>query len=491
MKRKMWKHLASLALATVLTVGLVPSAQAAVDYTGADLSISGSATGTNGQYNVSYSASLNIANEVSEIVVLVNAARVNENWLEALRFTCYLEDELLKDALTESDLESTSLAITGTDNYVAVSTHPVKTANGVSATYKLTDAAVDELSASTLSAQEVAAILAENMNIAFTGTLTNSEVWNAVGGASTITTTGYILVTYDGTMAGDNGFNTGASKCLAEDTCTTTISPAASGGSSSGSGGGTSKPTYPVEPVDTSNGEVKTTPTRASKGTVVTITVTPDFGYELAALSVIDEDGNELKLTDKGDGKYTFVMPDGEVTVKASFAEIEEQPSDLPFVDVEPNSWYSDAVEYVYENDLMNGTSTTTFSPFVTTSRAMILTILARYDGVDTSTGSTWYEAGAAWAVENGVSDGTNLQADLTREQLVTMLWRYLGSPASEGDLSAYPDSAAVSDWAVDAMIWAVNNQVITGNGVGALNPQGTATRAEMAIILMRVLSEK
>ena len=127
----------------------------------------------------------------------------------------------------------------------------------------------------------------------------------------------------------------------------------------------------------------------------------------------------------------------------------------------------------------MNGTSANTFSPFVTTSRAMMLTILARYDGVDTSTGSTWYEAGAVWAIAEGVSDGTNLEANLTREQLVTMLWRYAGSPVVEGDLADYPDSASVSDWAVNAMIWAVENGVITGNGAGALNPQGTATRAD------------
>ena len=130
-------------------------------------------------------------------------------------------------------------------------------------------------------------------------------------------------------------------------------------------------------------------------------------------------------------------MPAGKVTVKATFTEIVVEPEqpELPFSDVAEQDWFYDAVVYVYENELMNGTSATTFSPSVTTSRAMMLTMLARYDGVDTSTGSTWYEAGAAWAVAEGVSDGTNLEADLTREQLVTMLWRYAGSPMVEKDL--------------------------------------------------------
>ena len=119
-------------------------------------------------------------------------------------------------------------------------------------------------------------------------------------------------------------------------------------------------------------------------------------------------------------------------------------------------------------------------------NRAMVVTVLARYDDVDTTTGNTWYEAGAAWAVENGVSDGTNLGGSITREQLVTMLWRYAGSPEVKGSLSAYPDFASVSDWALDAMIWAVDASIITGNGVGELNPQGTATRVEVATMLAR-----
>lgn len=500
MKRKMWKRLASLALATVLTVGLVPGAQAAVDYDGANLEISGAVTWENGQYTVEYSAELEIYDQQSEIVSLVNVARVNENWLESLRFTCYLEDDLLSDALTENDLEDVSLAITGTNNYVAVSTHPVKTANGVSATYKLTEDAVNALSVSTLSAGAVADILAENMSIAFTGSLTNKEVWNAVGGASTITTTGYILVTYDGTMANDNGFNVDVSKRLAEATCTTTISPTASGGSS---GGGSSRPTYPVEAVDTPNGEVKTTPTRASKGTLVTITVTPDTGYEVASLSVVDEDGNEVEVEDKGNGKYTFTMPASEVSVNVTFAEIVD---DMPFVDVAENDWFYDSVRYVYDNGLMEGTSATTFAPTLTTTRSMVATILWRVEGeaqVDHIMSypdvepNTWYTEAVRWATAEGIMEGYGdgrfgPNDSITREQLATILYRYAKykgyDVSASDDLSAFVDADQTGDWAVDAVKWAVGSGLLNGKDGGRLDPQGIASRAEVATMLMRFM---
>lgn len=496
MKRKMWKRLASMALATVLTVGLIPGAQAAADYSGAVLEIEGSAIGANGQYDVSYSASLKILNETSEIVALVNTARVNENWLESLRFTCYLEDALLKDALTESDLEGVSLEITGTNNYEAVSTNPVKTENGVSATYQLTEGAVERLSDSTLSAEGVADILAEEMNIAFTGTLTNSEVWNAVGGDSTITTTGYVLVTYDETMANDNGFNVDVSKRLAEDTCTTTISPTASGG-------GSSRPTYPVEAVDTPNGEVKTTPTRASKGTLVTITVTPDTGYEVASLSVVDEDGNEVEVEDKGNGKYTFTMPASEVSVNVTFAEIVD---DMPFVDVAENDWFYDSVRYVYDNGLMEGTSATTFAPTLTTTRSMVTTILWRAEGQPQTDNTvsypdveadTWYTEAICWGTEEGIvkgyGDGNFGPNDLiTREQFATILYRYAQykgyDVSASDDLSAFPDADQTGSWAVDAVKWAVGSGLLNGKDGGLLDPLGVASRAEVATILMRFM---
>ena len=157
--------------------------------------------------------------------------------------------------------------------------------------------------------------------------------------------------------------------------------------------------------------------------------------------------------------------------------------------DVAADAWYAADVAAVTQLGLMNGTSATTFSPAMDTTRGMLVTILARYAGVDTSASDPWYAAGQNWAVSVGVSDGTNMEGGLNREQLVTMAWRYLGSPASEQDLSAYPDAASVSDWAAGAMAWAVESGVITGNGAGELAPQTVASRAELATILVRMLN--
>ena len=156
------------------------------------------------------------------------------------------------------------------------------------------------------------------------------------------------------------------------------------------------------------------------------------------------------------------------------------------FTDVAADAWYADAVASVTEMGLMNGTSATTFAPAMDTSRGMLVTILARCAGTDTTASDVWYADGQAWAVENGVSDGTNMEGTLTREQLVTMLWRYAGSPAAEGDLAAYPDGASVSSWAADAVAWAVESGLLTGSDTGALNPQGNASRAELATLMVR-----
>ena len=160
----------------------------------------------------------------------------------------------------------------------------------------------------------------------------------------------------------------------------------------------------------------------------------------------------------------------------------------IGFSDLNAADWYHNAVDYVVANGIMNGTGNgSTFSPYMNMTRAMMMTILARMSGVDTSTGSTWYEVGMKWAVENGISDGTNPNADISREQLITMLYRYAGSPAvsSNNYLNAFSDGAKVSDWAKDAMNWAVSTGILQGKGNGTLDPQGLATRVEIAQILM------
>lgn len=160
----------------------------------------------------------------------------------------------------------------------------------------------------------------------------------------------------------------------------------------------------------------------------------------------------------------------------------------LPFTDVWRGDWYYDGVRYVYDNDLMNGTSGTVFSPNAATTRGMIVTILARMDGVNTS-GTPWYEAGREWAMRNGISDGTNMEGKITREQLAAMLTRYAAlknrDVSAIASISAYADASNVSNWAVDAMRWAVGEGLIQGSN-NTLRPQSNATRAEVATILMR-----
>ena len=160
----------------------------------------------------------------------------------------------------------------------------------------------------------------------------------------------------------------------------------------------------------------------------------------------------------------------------------------LPFTDVRSSDWFYDGVRYVYENDLMNGTTKTTFAPNADTTRGMIVTILARLDGVNTS-GTPWYAAGREWAMQNGISDGTNMEGKITREQLAAMLCRYAKlkgcDVSASADISGYTDASSVSDWASSAMRWAVSQSLIQGSN-SRLRPQSNATRAEVATILMR-----
>lgn len=166
----------------------------------------------------------------------------------------------------------------------------------------------------------------------------------------------------------------------------------------------------------------------------------------------------------------------------------------LPFTDVTSGSWYYDGVKYVCDNGLMNGTSANEFNPNANTTRSMIVTILARMEGVNTSGGATWYTAGRAWAMENGISDGTNMEGKITREQLAAMLYRYAKMKgydvSASASLSGYTDASSVSGWATDAMRWAVSAGLINGRTATTLAPQGNATRAEVASILMRFMQK-
>ena len=196
---------------------------------------------------------------------------------------------------------------------------------------------------------------------------------------------------------------------------------------------------------------------------------------------LVGEDGTETVL-------QTSIPTENGVVVTLSDGDtVKIVDNSKRFTDVPVGYWGADAVNFAASRELFGGTSATTFSPDAAMTRAMFVTVLARLEGVDTDTGSTWYEAGQQWAMAHGISDGSNLDQALTREQLATMLYRYAGSPAVSGSLSSNADGAAVSDWAKTAMIWAVEGGLITGTGSG-LQPQGTATRAQVATILMRFL---
>lgn len=240
---------------------------------------------------------------------------------------------------------------------------------------------------------------------------------------------------------------------------------------------------YPVVVEPSEHGSVTASSDWAVVGSEVTLTVTPDEGWRLGSLSAVGPDGAQLALRSLGGGKYAFTMPGGKVTVSAVFVRGEG----LGFTDVAPGAWYYDAVAYVSENGLMNGVDTGIFDPDGSLTRAMVWTILARIEGAYTEGGETWYAKARDWAMETGVSDGTDAMGAITREQLVTMLWRSRGEPVVDFLLTAR-DADSISSWAYEAMRWAVSEGIIEGDENGFISPAATATRAQAAAIIMRFI---
>ena len=236
--------------------------------------------------------------------------------------------------------------------------------------------------------------------------------------------------------------------------------------------------THAITVIDPANGSLKVNPSNGSAGTLITVTATPDKGYELAYITV---DGERITGS-------TFRMPDHDVTVSALFV-----PVSFPFTDVKGGDWFYDAVAYVYANGLMDGTSATTFEPNANMTRAMVWAILARIDG-ETVTGADWASAARTWAMAGGVSDGTDPNGPVTREQFATMLYRYAaakGYDISIGEstnILSYADFASISEYAIPAMQWACGSGIVTGVTESTLVPQGTATRAQCAAMLMRFI---
>ncbi len=247
----------------------------------------------------------------------------------------------------------------------------------------------------------------------------------------------------------------------------------------------------------------------ATEGDKVTIEVTPDEAYLLDEL-VVTANGKEVELTDNGDGTYTFTMPSADVRISATFAEDpdwtepEEPATDVSdiFIDVAPNAWYKDAVQYAYDNGLMTGVSANEFAPDATTTRGMIVSMLARLEGVESANDAgfadvegEWYATAVNWAasvgVVNGYEDNTFRPNDaITREQLAAILMNYASykgeDVSARADLSAYTDQP--SAWAEETMSWAVAEGLISGVTNTELQPQGQATRAQVAAILQRFL---
>ena len=254
------------------------------------------------------------------------------------------------------------------------------------------------------------------------------------------------------------------------------------------SGGSDSEPSYsPVQDVS-EGGTVKISPRTAEEGDTVTLTPTPDEGYEVDEVSVTDRRGRTVDLTDSGDGTYSYQQPYGRVTISVTFRAV-SAGADLPFTDVPETYWAAEEIAWAYENGYVSGTSASAFHPESTVSRQQVWMILARLDGYNPED----MAAAQAWAMSTGISDGTSPGGAVTRQQLAALLYRFaqsqgLAAVTTAEHLTGFPDGEQVSAYAVQAMNWAVASGILGGTSQGTLNPQGTATRAQFAVMLHRLL---
>nr|WP_241426813.1 S-layer homology domain-containing protein [Dysosmobacter acutus] len=278
---------------------------------------------------------------------------------------------------------------------------------------------------------------------------------------------------------------------------TATFTKSSGGG---GGGGGSYTPSYTVSVDKTENGTITVSPKSASKGDAVTITVKPDKGYELDTLKVLDKNGDKVKLTEKN-GKYTFTMPTGKVTVKGSF--VEEAPVQI-FKDVPVDAYYYEAVKWAAEKGITGGIGNGLFAPNQPCTRAQIVTFLWRAAGSpapkntgiafgDVKPGS-FYEQAVAWAVENGITGGTgdgkfSPDATCTRAQSVTFLYRAAGSPKVSS--SAEFGDVATNAYYADAVAWAAKNGITGGIGGGLFGSGSDCTRAQIVTFLYRNYQSK
>lgn len=270
-------------------------------------------------------------------------------------------------------------------------------------------------------------------------------------------------------------------------------------------------PTTPSEPeeppaleiAETAHGAVVVSTAHPDYGEVVTIVPQPDSGYVVETVTVADADGEVLAVTALEDGSYQFIQPRGTVEIVVTFVALSEEPVVLPFVDVAAENWYGDAVAAVYARGLMTGTAEDTFAPELAATRGMVVSILHRLAGSPTVSAEVfadvaaddWYGQAVAWAANEGIASGTSAEtfspnAAVTREQLAALLCNFAAQQGvdttARSDLSNFDDAATVSDWAQDAVSWAHAEGLIAGTSATTLSPQGEATRAQLAAMLVR-----
>ena len=271
----------------------------------------------------------------------------------------------------------------------------------------------------------------------------------------------------------------------------------------SGSGGSSSTSTSPVSVTTPKNGKVSVDPRNAAKGAAVTVTVTPDSGYEMDKLTVTDASGKTISTTDKGNGKFTFTMPNGKVSVSATFKQTTVTPPSTGFVDVPASAYYADAVKWAVEQGITTGTSATTFSPEASCTRAQMVTFLWRAAGspapkatttafTDLDKSAYYYDA-VLWAVEQGITTGTSSttfspNATVTRGQTVTFLYRFAGQPAVSGS-SSFTDVNR-SDYYAAAVQWAKEQGITSGTSDTTFSPTNDCTRGQIVTFLYRQLAK-
>ncbi len=275
-------------------------------------------------------------------------------------------------------------------------------------------------------------------------------------------------------------------------------------------GGGYVQPTYAVDlPASTPGGKLSASHKSASSGATVTLTLTPEKGYEIGGVTVTDQNGKTVAVTDKGDGKYTFTMSSRKVTVKAEFTKSKGGYANCPrdnscpiwrFPDADPAAWYHDGVHYCVENGLMSGYGGL-FRPDDSLSRAEFVQVLHNLEGTpvvnylmgfEDIPGGAWYAEAVRWAASRQIAGGYGNgrfgpNHSISREELAVMLWRYAGRPAATGKELNFADAEKASGWATEALCWAVDQGILRGKDGGILDPKGMTTRAEAAAVLQRI----